>query len=123
VKCPDGSEKRVYRDVHDAFPLYIEGWNGKLVGVFALAHEYVWKILRSTSFAVYSGALAVVLLTVLVAFVTERSFLLAPRGTLHRELEKAKLERRRAAIEEALRKLETLQAADAESLLHERSKS
>jgi hypothetical protein len=28
VKCPDGSVKSVYRHVDDAFPLYIQGWQG-----------------------------------------------------------------------------------------------
>jgi hypothetical protein len=30
VRCPDGSTKTVYRDVNDAFPLFISGWQGDL---------------------------------------------------------------------------------------------
>lgn len=30
TKCPDGSIKTVYKNVNDAFPLFIEGWEGKL---------------------------------------------------------------------------------------------
>ena len=30
VRCPDGSKKTVYRDVNEAFPLYIHGWQGDL---------------------------------------------------------------------------------------------
>jgi hypothetical protein len=30
VRCPDGTTKRVYRDVDAAFPLYIKGWEGSL---------------------------------------------------------------------------------------------
>src|SRR5947208_17126263 len=28
--CPDGSVKLVYRNVDDAFPFYVPGWEGKL---------------------------------------------------------------------------------------------
>ena len=30
VRCPDGTQKTVYRNVDDAFPLYIKGWQGDL---------------------------------------------------------------------------------------------
>jgi len=30
VKCPDRSERTVYKNVDDAFPLYIKGWKGKI---------------------------------------------------------------------------------------------
>jgi hypothetical protein len=30
VKCPDGTRKTVYRNVDDAFPLFIPGWQGDL---------------------------------------------------------------------------------------------
>ena len=30
VRCPDGSEKTVYRNIDDAFPLSIHGWKGDL---------------------------------------------------------------------------------------------
>src|SRR5262245_24437315 len=30
VRCPDGSTKTVYRNVDDAFPLFIPGWQGDL---------------------------------------------------------------------------------------------
>src|SRR5687768_16666040 len=30
VDCPDGTTKRVYRDVDTAFPLYIKGWEGNM---------------------------------------------------------------------------------------------
>ncbi len=30
VKCPDGSIKTVYKDVNDAFPLFIQGYDGNL---------------------------------------------------------------------------------------------
>ena len=32
VKCPDGSEKTVHRNVDAAFPLFIKGWKGQLKG-------------------------------------------------------------------------------------------
>ena len=28
VTCPDGTKRTIYRDVDDAFPLYIPGWKG-----------------------------------------------------------------------------------------------
>ena len=32
VKCPDGTTKTVYRDINEAFPLYIPGWERNIEG-------------------------------------------------------------------------------------------
>lgn len=51
-KCPDGTTKVVYRNVDDAFPLYIPGWESKTsatadaqqLGTAKLSGEYASKI-------------------------------------------------------------------------------
>ncbi|MFM7755095.1 MAG: hypothetical protein ACKO58_11995 [Cyanobium sp.] len=51
-KCPDGTTKIVYRNVDDAFPLYIQGWDSKAsataeaqqLGTAKLSGEYATKI-------------------------------------------------------------------------------
>jgi len=52
VRCPDGTVKTVYRQIEDAFPLYIPGWEGKInINLAALQNlpadlgaEYATKI-------------------------------------------------------------------------------
>ncbi len=52
VRCPDGSTKTVYKDVNEAFPLFIEGWEGKVaakvkaenLGEGEINSEYASKI-------------------------------------------------------------------------------
>lgn len=51
-RCPDGTERLVYKNVDDAFPLYIPGWNAKLaatadggaIGSADVKAEYTTKI-------------------------------------------------------------------------------